>query len=82
MIHGESRDIKHNIINGPYFFHPGSAMLHREFTESEHRRNRSPLMRDHDPVNVSIVANAAPYGGLPIHRIILLSFNPCKVRVL
>jgi len=28
MVHGESRHVKHHIINGPNLFHPGSAMLH------------------------------------------------------
>lgn len=79
MIHGESWYIKHNIINGPHLFHPGSTMLHREFTEPEHRRDGSPLMRDQDTINVSVVPDAAAYGGLPIHRIILLCWDPREV---
>ena len=57
-------------------------MLHRELAEPEHSRDGSPLMRDQHAINVSIVTNAAAYGGLPIHRIIFLCLDPCKVGVL
>jgi len=81
MVHGESRHVEHHIINGPDLFHPGSAMLHRELAEPEHRRDGAPLMGDEDAINVSVVADAAPYGGLPEHRIIVLRWDPCEVRV-
>ena len=81
MVHGESRYIKHNIINGPNLLHPGPAMLHGELPEPEHRRDGPPLMRDEDAINVPVVADAAPYGGLPVHRIIVLRRDPCEVGV-
>ena len=81
MVQRKSWHIKHNIIYGPHFFQAGSAMLHREFTKPEHRRNGAPLMSDKNSINVSVVVDAAAYGGLPIHRIIFWCLNPCEVRV-
>lgn len=38
-------------------------------------------MGDEDSINVSVVADAAACGGLPEHRIIVLRWDPCEVRV-